>query len=139
MHIYFKVVTFTECTVISVEQEMEKYTSELIDETSVDKSKFVNSSADRDVFLWFLFTESFISINLVYLKGDFHLFNLVYLGFSIWQKIENYLVTRCGRGICVFYRSSLNLPFYLKKTQNRGFFSLFFYKRLGRGDKIDSF
>ena len=46
-------MTFNECTVIGVEQEMEKYSSELMDETSVDKYKFVNNSADRDVFLDF--------------------------------------------------------------------------------------
>ena len=57
-------MTFIECTVISVEQEMEKYTSELMDETSVDKSKFVNSSADRDVFLRFLFTDNPLSVSI---------------------------------------------------------------------------
>ena len=54
---------------------MEKYSSELMDETSVDKYKFVNNSADRDVFLDFGLDNRF-SINLVYLKGNFHLFLL---------------------------------------------------------------
>ena len=46
-------MTFTECTIIGVEQEMEKYSSELMDETSAEKYKFVNNPADLDVFLDF--------------------------------------------------------------------------------------